>query len=93
MKIIIPSPTSLCNVVPHFELPVGTNIKHHNLQWCGVGGAWIVLFAEVTLNEDGASLFFSPIERANNERKVWFHIAVTRLGSILECSVFTCFTG
>ena len=25
-------------------------------------------------------------------RTLWFHIAVTRLGSILECSVFICFT-
>ena len=70
VKIIIPSHTSSCNVVPHFELHVGNHVKHHNLQWCGVGGAWIVLFSEVILNKDGASLIFSQIVASNEKSLV-----------------------
>ena len=59
-KKTFPHPTPPCNVVRLFELPVENN-KHHNFEWRGGGGVWIVLFSEVALFEYNASTILLPI--------------------------------
>ena len=45
-----PPPSSPCNVVPLFLLPVENN-EHANFEWRGGRGVWILLFSEIILQQ------------------------------------------